>query len=43
MIDYGYQLYNTASPGRLKKHESIYRIGIRIYTSPVKSLHLEAY
>ena len=45
--DYGCQLYNTASAGRLKKLDSIHRDGIRIYTkafrtSPVKTLHLEA-
>ena len=46
-MDYGYQLYNTASAGRLKKLDSIHREGIRIYTgafrtSPVSALHVEA-
>ena len=45
--DYGCQLYNTASAGRLKKIDSIHREGIRIYTgafrtSPVEALHVEA-
>ena len=44
---YGCQIYNTASAGRLKKLESIHREGIRIYTgafrtSTVESLHVEA-
>ena len=30
-MDYGCQLYNTASAGRLKKTDSINREGIRIY------------
>ena len=47
MMDYGHQLYNTASAGRLKKLDSIRREGIRIYTgaftiSPVEALHVEA-
>ena len=46
-IDYGCQLYNTASAERLKKLDSIHREGVRIYTgafrtSPVESLHVEA-
>ena len=46
MMDYGCQLYNTASPGRLKKLDSIHREGIRICTiafrtSPVESLNVE--
>ena len=46
-MDYGGQLYNTASAGRLKKLDSIHREGIRIYTgafrtSPVEALHVEA-
>ena len=46
-LDYGCQIYNTASAGRLKKLNSIHREDIRIYkrafwTSPVESLHLEA-
>ena len=47
MQDYYCHLYNTASPGRLNKIDSIHREGIRIYTeifrtSPVKALHVEA-
>ena len=43
-IDYGCQLYNTASAGRIKKLDSIHREGIKKYTgafrtSPVKALH----
>ena len=30
-IDYGCQIYNTASAGRLKKLDSIHREGIKIY------------
>ena len=46
-IDYGCQLHNTASAGRLKKLDGIHREGIRIFTrafrtSPVKALHVEA-
>ena len=46
-IDYGCQLYNTASAGRTKKLDSIHREGIRIYTgafrtSPAEALHVEA-
>ena len=46
-MDYGCQLYNTASAGRIKKLDSIHREGIRIYTgafrtSPVETLHAEA-
>ena len=46
-MDYGCQLYNTASTGRLKKLDSIHREGIRIYTgafrtSPVEALHVES-
>ena len=46
-IDYGCQIYNTASIGRLKKLDSIQRKGIRIYTgasrtSPEESIHVEA-
>ena len=46
-MDYGCQLYNSASAGRLKKLDSIHREGIRIYTgafktSPVEALHVEA-
>ena len=46
-IDYGCQLYNTASTGRTKKLDSIHREGIRIYTgafrtSPAEALHVEA-
>ena len=33
-INYGFQLYNTASAVRLKKLDSIHREGIRIYTGP---------
>ena len=45
-MDYGCQIYNTASAWRLKKLDSIHREGIRIYTeafgtSPVESLHVE--
>ena len=45
-IDYGCQIYNTTSAGRLKKLDSIHREGIRIYTgtfriSPVETLHVE--
>ena len=32
-MDYGYQLYDTATKSRLKKLDSIHREGIRIYTS----------
>ena len=31
-MDYGCQLYNTASAGRLKKLDNIHREGIKIYT-----------
>ena len=46
-IDYGCQLYSTASPGKIKKLDNIHREGIRIYTGafrtlPVKSLYTEA-
>ena len=46
-MDYGGQLYNTASAGRLKKLDCIHREGMRIYTgafrtSPVEELHVEA-
>ena len=46
-IDYGCQIYNTASVERLKKLDGIHREGIRIYTeavriSPVESLYVEA-
>ena len=46
-MDYDCQLYNTASPTRLKKLNSIHREGIRIYTyafiiSPVEAMHEEA-
>ena len=46
-IDYGSQIYNTASARRLKKLYSIHREGKRIYTgtfrtSSVESLHVEA-
>ena len=46
-IDYGCQLYGTATKSRLKKLDSIHREGIRIYTgafktSPMESLHVEA-
>ena len=45
-MDYGYQLYNTASAGRLKKLDNIHREGIIIYTgacrtSPVEVLHVK--
>ena len=45
-MNYGCQLYNTASPGKLKKLDSIHREGIKIYkgafrTSPVEVLHVE--
>ena len=41
-MDYGCQLYNTASAGRLMKLDSIHKEGIRMYvgairTSPVES------
>ena len=41
------KIYNTASPGRLKKLDSIHREGLRIYkgafrTLPLKALHNEA-
>ena len=47
-IDYGCQLYSTASSGTLRKLDSIYRKGLRIYTgtfktSPIEPLHIEAY
>ena len=47
-MDCSCQLYNTASPGRLIKLDSIYREGTRIYTStfrtlPVESFHTETY
>ena len=46
-IDYGCQIYNTASEGKLKKLDSIHRKGMRIYTgafrtTPVEFLHVEA-
>ena len=46
-MDYGCQLYNTASARRLKKLDSINREGIRIYTgafrtSPVEVLYVES-
>ena len=46
-IDYGFQIYNTDSAGRLKKLDSIHREGIRIYkgdfrTSPIELLYVEA-
>ena len=46
-MDYGCQLYVIASPGRLKKLDSIHKEGIRIYTgvfrtSPVDALNVEA-
>ena len=46
-MDYGCQLYSTASPRRLNKLNSINREGIRIYidtfrTSTIESLHAEA-
>ena len=46
-MDYGCQLYDIASPGRLKKLDSIHKEGIRIYTgvfrtSPVDALNVEA-
>ena len=46
-MDYGCQLYNIASVGRLMKLDNIHRGGIRIYTdvfriSPVEALYLEA-
>ena len=41
-IKYDCQIYNTASTRRSKKLDSIHREGIRIYTSPVKSIHVEA-
>ena len=46
-MDYGYQLYNIATAGRLKKLDSMHREGIRIYTgafrtSPVEALHVVA-
>ena len=36
-MDYGCQLYNTASAGRLKKLDSIHRKGIRIYTGAFRT------
>ena len=46
-MDYGCQLYNTASAGTLKKLDSIHRESIRINiatfrTSPVEALHVKA-
>ena len=46
-MDYSCQLYNTASPGRLKKLNGIHSEGIIIYkgpfgTSPIGALHVEA-
>ena len=46
-VDYGCQLYNIASPWRLKKLDSIHWESQRIYTgafrtSPVEALHVEA-
>ena len=46
-MEYGCQLYNTASAGRLKKQDSIHWEGIRIYagafrTSTEESLYVEA-
>ena len=46
-MDYGGQLYNTASAGRLKKLDSIHREDIRIYTgvfrtSPVETLYVKS-
>ena len=43
-IDYGCQMYNTASTGRLKKLDSIHRESVRIYTGvfrnpPEESIH----
>ena len=40
-IDYGCQLYNTASPGRLKKLDSIHRDGIKVYTSAFRTSSVE--
>ena len=41
-MDCGCQLYNMASPGRLKKLDSIHREGIGIYTGAFKTLPSEA-
>ena len=46
-MNYGCQLYNTVSPGRLNKLDSMHIDGIRINagafrTSPVEALHVEA-
>ena len=46
-MNYGCQLYNLPSAGRIKKLDSIHREGIRIYTgtfrtSPVDTLHVKA-
>ena len=40
--DHGSQLYNTASPGGLKKLETIHREGIRIYTGACRTSPVEA-
>ena len=41
-MDYGCQLYNTASAGRLKKLDSIHRQGIRIYKGAFRTSPVEA-
>ena len=46
-MDYGCQLYKTASTGSLKKLDNIHSKGIRVYTGafrtlPVEVLHVEA-
>ena len=40
-MDYYYQLYNTASAGRLKKLGSIHREGTRIYTEVFNTWPIE--
>ena len=41
-MDYGCQLYNTASVGRLKKLDSIHRKDIRIFAGAYRTSLVEA-
>ena len=41
-MDYGCQLYNTVSAGRVKKLDSVYREGTRIYTGAFRTSLVEA-